>query len=378
MHFDPGDPAVLYAATHHQGLFKSHNRGRSWVSMNRGLEPQKRTPWYGAVLISGLAFDPDNARTLYAGSDYSNWKSTDGGRTWQELGITLTCEFARSFAVAPGNPPTVYAGTNVGIYRSSDAGATWESCNRGLPTREIIATCEGHIGDERFQFAAVRGRPAVYRRSLTRGTDWVSISWMLYEDVHALRFDSGEGALIISTGSGEHRSMDGGLRWDVPAVTYASRQTPDPPSTLRSDVPPADDPMVPVVITGAPVPDDARVDPLYRRPPYVSLQLVGPGYPLDGSVPFASGQWDSSLSGPFRLPPETGGSGRDDLLLYVEVRDFQWGTLTGSAPLEHPSSAVAPIPRSVELCGARQERDPPRIHSVPVDLDSLLPSLLED
>lgn len=36
---DPTDSRVLYAETHHQGMFKSYNRGRSWVSSSHGIAP---------------------------------------------------------------------------------------------------------------------------------------------------------------------------------------------------------------------------------------------------------------------------------------------------------------------------------------------------
>ncbi|MEZ5275595.1 MAG: hypothetical protein R3F07_04355 [Opitutaceae bacterium] len=341
MHFDPIHPDILYAATHHQGLFGSYNQGRSWVSLSRGLEPQKRTPHYGAVLISGLAFDPNQDGTLYAGSDYSNWKTTDGGQTWKELGITLTCEFARSFAVTPGEPSIVYAGTNVGIYRSRDAGAAWESCNRGLPVREILATCRGRVGDELFEFAAVRGRPGVFRRSLTHESDWVSISWILYEEARSIRFEPGSEALVIETGNGERRSRDGGLRWNVPSVDFAPTESA-PASGGPVEAPTNGKNVFAIRITGAPVPDDSLVDPLYQRPPYVSLQLVHPGYPGDGSAPLWSGHWDRILAGTLEIPPETIPTDRP-IILYVEVRDFQWGTRTGSAVLATSPEAVTVV-----------------------------------
>ncbi len=332
--FDPDGPAIRYAATHHQGVFKSYNHGQSWVSSSRGIEPQKRTPTYGAVLVSGLAFDPTDARIIYSGSDYSNWKSTDGGQSWEELGLTLTCEFARSFAVAPGNPSTVYAGTNVGIYRSTDQGATWEPCNRGLPERQILETCLATIDGESYEYAVARGRPTVFRRSVTRNTDWVSMSWMLYEDAHAITFDAAEGVLTIETDKGTRRSFDGGFRWDVEPTVYEDRPSILPPAPGAIEEPVSGDGrLIPIMITGAPEPDDRLVNPLYQRPPYISIQIVPCGYPLDGSIPAWSGRWDHQLSGTIQIP-EAILQSAEHLLLYVEVRDFQYGTLTGQTPFD--------------------------------------------
>ncbi len=337
---DPEDPEILYAGTHHQGLFKSYNRGRSWVSSSHGLAPQQRTPHYGAVLISGLAFDPTDSATLFSGSDHGNWMSADGGRTWREVGPTLSCEFTRSMLVTT---EAVYAGTNVGIYRSRDGGLTWESCNRGLPERQIVATTEGEVAGERWAFAVGAGRPAVYRRSLTRGGDWAAVSWLLREAATGLRFESATETLVVETASGERRSQDGGLRWDVAQTAYVpkAKVVAAAPATDAREGPDGEV-ALPVEIRGAPRPDDGVVEGWYQRPPYVALALVGAGYPEDGSVPYWTGAWVEDLAGVITVPAESL-SAADDLWLRVEVRDFQYGTRTGAVPLQRDGLTTVPV-----------------------------------
>lgn len=332
---DPETSGLLYAETHHQGMFKSYNNGHSWVSSSHGIAPQKRTPHYGAVLISGSAFDPDNPDIIYAGSDYSNWKTTDTGATWHEVGHSLTCEFARSFLVTRD---VIYAGTNVGIYRSFDHGTTWTSANRGLPAREIIGTAEGTVGDEQFEFAITAGRPAVYRRSLDADTDWASVSWLLYENASAIRFEAETETVIITTLKGEYQSTDAGLRWNVPPTIY-------PPKPLETPAPPPAGPgAISVAIHGATVPDDSPIDSWYQRPPYIAFAIVGPGYPRDGSTPLWTGYWHKKLTGTLSLPSSILES-TDNLILRAEVRDFQYGTRVGQAPL----TPTQPIIIAVEL-----------------------------
>lgn len=336
---DPVRPELLYAGTHHQGLFRSFNRGRSWVSSSHGLAPQQRTPHYGAVLISGLAFDPGDPAILFSGSDQSNWKSTDGGRSWAGVGPTLSCEFARSFLVTPA---AVYAGTNVGIFRSRDGGATWESCNRGLPERRIVATARGEVAGEAYAFAVCAGRPAVFRRSLATGGDWVSVSWMLNSTASAVRFEEATGTVVIDTPAGERRSTDGGLRWDVPPTVYARKPVIAPAAPTGRAAASAGMVNLAVEIRGAPRPDDALVDVWYRRPPYVSLELVGQGYPEDGGVPRWSGAWAGELAGVIAVPTALLDEAAD-LRLRVEVRDFQYGTRVGAAPLNRAGTTVVPV-----------------------------------
>jgi hypothetical protein len=347
---DPTQANILYAETHHQGLFKSYNRGRSWVSSSEGIAPQKRTPHYGAVLISGLAIDPDNRDTLYAGSDYSNWKSTDAGETWNEVGLSLTCEFARSFLVTSR---AVYAGTNVGIYRSYDAGDTWESCNRGLPTREIIAATQGSVDGESFEFAITRGRPAVFRRSLDRSSDWVSISWLLYETADAIRFEDSTETLVIHTPGGERRSEDGGLRWDITPTVYAPKQLTRPaPPPVEPSSQPVDTWQIPIAIHGAPQPDDSSIEPMYQRPHYVALAIVSPGYPADGSAPLWATSWEDSLSGVLTVP-KTVFAKNAVRFLRVEVRDFQYGTRVGASPLTAAGGGVISVSLNPIRSGGR-------------------------
>ncbi|MCC5835655.1 MAG: hypothetical protein JJU20_13050 [Opitutales bacterium] len=330
--FHPEDSNRIYIGTHHQGLFVSYNNGESWVAQSRGLEPQIREPFYGAYLVSGLAFEPGNSDVMYTGTDYSNWKSVDGGRSWTELGRTLTCEFARSFAVDTQNPQIVYAGTNVGMYRSEDGGESWTSINRGFPEREILDTLELEIEDEWFEYAVVQGRPAGYRRSLSAGSDWLPMGWLLYTDADAIDFDDASGALLLNTPGGIVRSYDGGFRWELPAVEYA------PVVNLPVRAPEAADPergdiwSLDVSIEGDIFFEDQLVNPLYQRPPYVSLQLVSPEYPCDGSVPLWEGNFERYLNGTIQIPEDRVASG-ENYLLYVEVRDFQRNVLVGAESL---------------------------------------------
>jgi photosystem II stability/assembly factor-like uncharacterized protein len=340
--FHPTDPDVIFIGTHHQGLFKSYNNGESWVALSRGIEPEKRTPFYGAYLISGIVFEPGNPQVMYTGTDYSNWKTTDGGISWFELGKTLTCEFARSFAVDPERINIVYAGTNVGMYKSYDGGETWISVNRGFPEREIRDTVTVWIGNELFEYAVVAGRPAVYRRSVTNNTGWVSMSWQLYDDGESIAHDPQTGELILQTPNGEVRSSDGGFRWDIPRVTYA------PVVSLSVEAPFSGDRNDPytwtldVELTGNVFFEDSLVDPLYQRPPYVSIQLVSDGYPCDKSVPVWEKNFERYLKGIVQIPKEKLSTNKN-LMLYAEVRDFQRNVLIGSASVSRSRDSSVTI-----------------------------------
>ncbi|HMF94651.1 MAG TPA: hypothetical protein VKE96_10165 [Vicinamibacterales bacterium] len=149
---DPGDPNRLfvaalghpYGANPERGVFRSTDGGRTFEKV---LFRDDNT---GAI---DLAFDPSDARTIYAvlwaarqgpweynnaytGSTSGLFKSADGGSTWQPLtrGLPTTADGLSRIGVgiAPSNPQRIYAWVTAqtsGLYRSDDAGATWTLMN---------------------------------------------------------------------------------------------------------------------------------------------------------------------------------------------------------------------------------------------------------
>lgn len=333
--FHPNDPQIISVGTHHQGLFKSFNGGKSWISLSRGLEPQVRTPYYGAFLISGLAPDPTNPDVFYSGSDYDNWKTTDGGISWQRLGNSLTCEFARVFAVNPVEPNIVFAGTNVGIFKSTDAGATWRAVNSGFPTVPIREKIQIKIDEIPFEFALTREGPVLYRRNLATDTVWTPVSWCLPGKPEKLEFDSTRQELVIQISDSLFRSTDAGNRWQPDRIQFAAISTPAETAPFSGNRSEPTQWTLDVEISGKVFFTDSLVEPYYQRPPYISLQLVTPDYPEDRSTPLWSANWDRDLKGTIQIPRHL--LKDQEYLLYLEVRDFQRNTLVGYARV-HPAS----------------------------------------
>ncbi|MEX2356411.1 MAG: hypothetical protein WD535_05165 [Thermaerobacterales bacterium] len=134
---DPANPLVFYFGSSGGGVWKTVNGGNSWRNVSDGF--------FGTASVGALAVAPSDPNVLYAGMGECNirgnvahgdgvYKSTDAGKTWSHVGLAETRHIAR-VRIHPHNPDTVYAaalghvfGENPerGVYRSTDGGKTWE------------------------------------------------------------------------------------------------------------------------------------------------------------------------------------------------------------------------------------------------------------
>lgn len=122
---DPHDPAKLYAAVDGAGIFRTQDRGHSWML---GNSPQ---PMAG---VSGIVVDPQTPGRLYATTYTGLFGSEDGGDSWQPLGAGLPANAVVELLIDPQTPTNLYVQGSFGVLRSEDRGQTWIIANAGLPT----------------------------------------------------------------------------------------------------------------------------------------------------------------------------------------------------------------------------------------------------
>lgn len=131
-------PGTFYMGATGGGVWKTTDYGRNWRNVSDGYF---QTASIGAIRVADS--DPD---IVYVGTGSDGirsnvitgrgvYKSTDGGRTWQFLGLRDAGQIG-AVLIHPSNPDIVYVaalghvfGPNPdrGIYRSSDGGTTWEN-----------------------------------------------------------------------------------------------------------------------------------------------------------------------------------------------------------------------------------------------------------
>ncbi|MCX8050843.1 MAG: hypothetical protein N3B17_02980 [Chlorobi bacterium] len=132
----PTRSGVVYVGAAGGGIWLTTDHGATWEPLyDNGV----------SLSMGALAIDPNNPDVLYAGTGEitpaSNmqdawgtgmYKSTDGGRNWQRIGLSTVGAFSKVY-VHPRNSNIVYAGgvrSAPGLYKSTDAGATWQRMNR--------------------------------------------------------------------------------------------------------------------------------------------------------------------------------------------------------------------------------------------------------
>ena len=132
----PGDPMTYYAGAASGGIWKTTDAGLGWEPV---FDDQS------VHSIGSLAVAASDPQIVWAGTGEtfirSNvsigngiYKSTDGGRTWEHMGLDRTGRIGRVI-VHPSNPDIVYAAAlghgyspqpERGVYRTRDGGKTWE------------------------------------------------------------------------------------------------------------------------------------------------------------------------------------------------------------------------------------------------------------
>lgn len=129
--------AEIYIGSASGGVWKSENAGTSWKPMFQGVK---------VASIGDINIYQKNPNIIYVGTGEGNprnsqssgngmYKSIDGGKTWQHLGLENSRNIHRVI-VHPNNPDIVYAGvqgpawaptSERGVYKSTDGGETWEA-----------------------------------------------------------------------------------------------------------------------------------------------------------------------------------------------------------------------------------------------------------
>ncbi|MEM1382559.1 MAG: sialidase family protein [Pseudomonadota bacterium] len=167
---DPEDAAKLWVGISAAGVFATEDGGKSWERRNRLANGNARGDTETALCVHHLERAPATNGVgrdlLYQQNHQGTFRSSDGGRSWQDITAGLPSDFGFPIAVDPHDPATIWVmplnGDMVGryppdaaaaVWRSCDGGASWGACREGLPGRNCFFTVL------RQAMATDRGRP---------------------------------------------------------------------------------------------------------------------------------------------------------------------------------------------------------------------------
>jgi len=219
---DPGNPGTLYATINGTELYKSTDRGATWIAAGAGLTN------YGALSV---AIDSQNPSVLYAGTTSGVFKSTDGAASWSPSNSGLSATSVSALAVDPQNRGTLFAATQTGghpggLFKSTDAGTSW--VDTGLQyTVDALA-----VAPQTPALVYAASGPGVFK-STNGGASWVSTGSFGHGISQLIVDPQNAATLYALTNIGIYKSTDAAANWSavnsgLPFTPYITTLALDP------------------------------------------------------------------------------------------------------------------------------------------------------
>lgn len=241
-----GNERVYYTGYTGGGVWKTEDAGVSWKNISDGFF---KTGSVGEIAVSEA--DPN---VIYVGmgehavrgvmTSFGDgvYKSTDGGKTWKNIGLEGTRHIA-DIAVHPNNPDVVLVAaqgpvhgpsSDRGVYRSTDGGATWTK-TLYVDENTGVSSLSMDMNNPRILYAATwqhrrypwkvesGGAGSALWKSTDGGTTWNKIVEGLPKELGKMgisvsRANPNRVYAIVETEkakSGLYRSDDGGKKWNM-------------------------------------------------------------------------------------------------------------------------------------------------------------------
>ena len=197
-----GKNGAIYAGSFGHGIFRSADRGATWVAAGGGVTDP---------FILSLASAKDG--TLYAGTFRGGvFRSRDEGNSWQAVNAGLKRLEVKALMVTDH---AVYAGTGDGVYRFNESDQRWGVVTTGLD--DVLVHTLARASDGTL-FAGTSGK-GVHRFS-PRSSGWVRLQHglkdhegMIENFIRVLVIDHDHSIFAGTFDGGVFRSSDGGGTW---------------------------------------------------------------------------------------------------------------------------------------------------------------------
>jgi photosystem II stability/assembly factor-like uncharacterized protein len=145
----PTDTARMWVGISAVGAFETSDGGATWDVRNKGVRadfyPENKYPEFGQC-VHKLVMAADGGEHLYQQNHCGVYRSSDGGRQWEEITPGLPSQFGFPMVAHPRDPKTVWniplsepeegrlmPGGHAAVWRTHDGGDTWTKGDDGLP-----------------------------------------------------------------------------------------------------------------------------------------------------------------------------------------------------------------------------------------------------
>lgn len=174
---DPGTPDDIYAGLEVGGVLRSQDGGDSWSDCSGDLLRLAQldrlksrigsdTETEGMMDSHALCVSPAQSGTVFLATRMGLFRSSDRGNTWvdMEIGRFSPLTYARDVQVSPHNPQRFYAclskaaRSDAGsLYRSEDMGQTWQRFDHDVSPHSTMMTVSASRQDANRVYCATRG-----------------------------------------------------------------------------------------------------------------------------------------------------------------------------------------------------------------------------
>ena len=146
-----GPGGAMYAGVEPAGLFRRDDQGATWSHVEGLTNHPSRPEWQpgnGGLILHSIVPSPTDADRVWVGiSSVGAFETADRGSTWHTRNAGVRAGFmpegqqypdfgqcVHKLVMAADGGEHLYQQNHCGVYRSSDGGKQWEEITAGLPT----------------------------------------------------------------------------------------------------------------------------------------------------------------------------------------------------------------------------------------------------